>query len=232
MNRRRLTPITARALAAALMLAALWPVGCCAAGAADTARQTSAARPAASADKPDKADALPASFQGRWTSISSGFDSDGPLTLGARTLRWPNLCGKAVRRIKLDTDSEQLAAYPAFDPDGPKDDSAMPQALIDLTADGAPPCNLDTLPLIYLRLKLGSLINPGDVCAMQVSFYGYGPQPRGGPWTGPKFLAWETFTNERFIPDKGLFLPCPAARKAAQAAASSAAPSTAKGLGQ
>jgi hypothetical protein len=96
-------PVTARTLAAALALAALWPVGCRAAGAAG---QT-AALPAASAAKADGRPssvpaALPMVFQGKWTPIGRAFTPHGPLTLGARTLRW-SVCGKAARRIKLDT---------------------------------------------------------------------------------------------------------------------------------
>jgi hypothetical protein len=163
----------------------------------------------------------------------------GPLTLGARTLRWPNLCGKGARRIKLVTDSGQQAAYPAFEPPtlaqlrgsgqqstAPASASQaadyMPQALIDLTADGAPPCYLTGDHITYLRLKLGSIISPGDVCEMEMTFYGYEPESGNKPQTRPEFLAWSTFNDERFIPDKGLFLPCPAAQRA-QAAASSAA---------
>jgi hypothetical protein len=119
-----------------------------------------------------------------------------------------------------------LVAYPAFNPDGPQDESDMPQALINFTADGAPPCNLDGQLVTHLRLKLGDTMNHGDVCAMQVTLYEKGAQDE------PELLAWGSFTSERFIPDKGIFLPCPAARKAAQAAASSAAASSAaKGPG-
>ncbi|MDR0458249.1 MAG: hypothetical protein LBH10_04365, partial [Burkholderiaceae bacterium] len=190
MNRRPTpTPVTARALAAALLLVALWPVG---SRAADAARQASAALPVASAPQ---ADAIPALFRGKWTPISRDFEMLGPLTLGARTLRW-SICGKAARRIKQVTDGRQQTDYPAFHPFfAPQVTDHMPQALIDLTADGAPPCHLDGQPVTHLRLKLGSLINPGDVCAMQVTFYGYGPH---GPQDGPKSPDWATFTDKRF----------------------------------
>jgi hypothetical protein len=189
------------------------------------------ALPAASAAKAagrpsSAAAALPMVFRGQWTPTGRAFEMTGPLTLSARTLRW-SVCGKAARRIKPVTDSGQLAAYPAFNPDGPQDENDMPQALIDLTADGAPPCHLDTQLVTHLRLKLGDIMNPGDVCEMQMTLYGYGPH---GPQVQQE-LGWAGFTNGRFIPDKGIFLPCPAAQKA-QAAASSAASSATKAAGQ
>jgi len=171
-------PITARALAAVLSLTALWPLGSCtgdvgqphvappASGAAQAVELSSAA-PVASA--PSGVAAVPAALQGRWTPISKSLASTGPLTLDAWALHW-SICGKAERSIKPQvTDGGQ-------------------QVLIALAADGAAPCKLDGLPVIYLRLNS----RLGNVCELEATLYENAPQP-----VGQELLAWGVFSNER-----------------------------------
>jgi|GEM_PF-3811015 len=187
--------ITARALAAAaLSLAALWPLGSSAAGQNGAVFSVSGmAKTAGLRASAPAAAAMPASFRGQWTPISTAFASNGPLTLGARTLRW-SICGKAERRIKPQvTDGGQPTAYPAFEAAStPQTASSGQQVLIDLTANGAPPCNLDGQPVTHLRLKQGSLTSPGNVCEMEVTLYGKGPQ--AAQPAQPELLGWGTFT--------------------------------------
>ncbi|MDR0457824.1 MAG: hypothetical protein LBH10_02155 [Burkholderiaceae bacterium] len=222
MNQHLAPIIAARALAAALLLLAALAAS---AALADGMPTPPASAPATTG--------IPAAFQGKWTPISNDLAMTSPLILSAHTLRWPNVCGKAARRIKRVTDSKQLAAYSALDSVLTDSDSIsraadhMPQVLIDLTVHGALPCHFYGQRIIHLRLKLGDLVNPSDVCDMEVTFYGYGPQPGGGPWTGPKYLSMGTLTARQFqlnkpIPTMSATCPQAAAASAASGAASSA----------
>ena len=181
-NRRPAT-IAAHALAALLLLIALWPLG----SRAGDAGQTSAA--------------LPASLQGQWIPTSKGLESAGTLTLDARTLRW-SLCGKARRSIEPQiTDGGQPTDFPALNAfnDPPQVMNSGPQALIDLTAHGAPPCKLDGLLVTHLRLKPGTRRDsiPSSACEIEVTLYGNRPQP-----AGPQQLGWGAFTDKRWFANK------------------------------
>jgi hypothetical protein len=154
-----------------LLLTALWPLG----SSAGDAGQASAALPASGPVKAARLPtaAMPAPLQGQWTPISKSLASAGPLTLGAQALHW-SICGKSERLIK------------------PQVTNGGQQALIDLTVDGAPPCNLDGQHVTYLHLKQGSLTKPGNVCEIEATLYGHGPQP-----VRSELLGWGVFTNER-----------------------------------
>jgi len=65
------------------------------------------------------------------------------------------------------------------------------QVLIALAADGAAPCKLDGLPVIYLCLNS----RPGNVCELEATLYKNAPQP-----VVREFLAWGVLSHE----------PCPA----------------------
>jgi hypothetical protein len=182
---RRPATTAAHALAALLLLTALWPLG---SRAGDAGQTTTSA-------------ALPASLQGQWVPTSKGLESAGALTLDARTLRWP-LCGKARRRIDPRiTDGGQPTDFPAFNAfnDPPQAMNSGPQALIDLTAHGAPPCKLDGLLVTHLRLKPGTRRDSisSSACEIEVTLYGTRPQP-----AGPQQLEWGTFTDKRWFANK------------------------------
>ena len=96
--------LRSRPTVAALLLAALLPLGCGARDAPGTASLL-AARDAPSADAtittprgaPPTASALiPAAVQGRWTPVSKALAGAGPLTLTAQTLAW-SPCGPVAR---------------------------------------------------------------------------------------------------------------------------------------
>ena len=102
--------LRSRPTVAALLLAALLPLGCGARDAPGTASLL-AARDAPSADAtittprgaPPTASALiPAAVQGRWTPVSKALDGAGPLTLTAQTLAW-SPCGPVARAVQAET---------------------------------------------------------------------------------------------------------------------------------
>ena len=189
MNRHP-TTIRARALAALLLLAVLWPLGMGSSRADDAGQASAAPSASGAASATGRSSApsvsvshvateIPVSLRGRWTPNSSyvgAIEKAGPITLGARTLRW-SICGKAARRIKpLVTNNGQQKAYPAVvtrDVYPVKDDEQL--VLIDLTANGAPPCKFDDGSLLtHLRLRHGGsgISGANDICEMQVTMYG------------------------------------------------------------
>jgi len=195
MNRH---PSAARALAAMLLLTALWPLGC----SAGDVRQTSAAPPA-SAGQPlvPAAAGLPASLQGQWIPTGKSLETTGPLILGARTLRW-SICGKAQRRIQPQVaDGGPQTDFPAFNAydDPPQVINRGPQALIVLT----PPCKLDGQLITHLRLKPSTRRSPisSSACQLEATFYRNRPPP-----AGPEQVAWGTFTDKRWFANQR----CPA----------------------
>jgi len=214
MNRHP-TTIRARALAALLLLAVLWPLGMGSSRANDAGQQPSAAHPASGttptdespasapptasaplpASAPPTATEMPVSLQGKWWAYSKVFDMARPLTLGARTLRW-YICGKAARRIKpLVTNNGQQTAYPAFMPSyAPPITDDEQLVLIDLTANGTPPCKLYGQWVTQLRLRHGSVsTGPDDFCMMQVTLYGHAPHS-----TKTELLDWGVFVTDKW----------------------------------
>lgn len=164
--------LRSRPTVAALLLAALLPLGCGARDAPGTASLL-AARDAPSADAtittprgaPPTASALiPAAVQGRWTPVSKALAGAGPLTLTAQTLAW-SPCGPVARAVQAETSGSAML----------------------LTLPGQTACRLDADPLTHLRLQPRA----GNACEMELSVYESAAQ-----LARQQRLAWGVYTRD------------------------------------
>ena len=162
--------LRSRPTVAALLLAALLPLGCGARDATATAPLATRVAPADATiatprGAPPTASALiPAAVQGRWTPVSKALDGAGPLTLTAQTLAW-SPCGPVARAVQAETSGSAVL----------------------LTLPGQTACRLDADPLTHLRLQPRA----GNACEMELSVYESAAQ-----LARQQRLAWGVYTRD------------------------------------